>query len=100
MPHAITEPNDRSISFATTTRVNGIAINAKYGVVVISELYMSYDPQVSVDLQKKNAHNSSVTSTIAICRAYLRNSLVHVPFFIMGESGLLEFMEAMGNLPS
>jgi hypothetical protein len=38
MPHAITEPKDRSISLAMTTRVNGIAINAKKGVVDMSEL--------------------------------------------------------------
>ena len=38
MPKAMIEGNDRSISSAMITRVNGIAIRAKYGVVDMREL--------------------------------------------------------------
>jgi hypothetical protein len=89
------EPKDKSISLAMMTRVNGIAINAKYGVVVMRELYMSYAPQVNVDLQKKNAQRSKATKTMAICRAYLRNSFANLPLCAVGESGLVSATESI-----
>ncbi len=61
---------------------------------------MAYEPQVSGDLQKKNAQSSRATNTIAICKAYLRSSLANFPLSLTGESGLsVEFAEAMGYIP-